>query len=72
MANNVNLDAHGQELMRQYRELRPALEQLATQAYDQLRQALDEQGIYVTAIEHRVKTERSLAGKLELKGNKDG
>ena len=70
MANNVNLDAHGQELMRQYRELRPALEQLATQAYDQLRQALDEQGIYVTAIEHRVKTERSLAGKLELKGAK--
>ena len=70
MANNVNLDAHGQELMRQYRELRPALEQLATQAYDQLRQALDEQGIYVTAIEHRVKAERSLAGKLELKGAK--
>ena len=70
MANNVNLDAHGQELMRQYLELRPALEQLATQAYDQLRQALDEQGIYVTAIEHRVKTERSLAGKLELKGAK--
>ena len=56
MANNVNLDAHGQELMRQYRELRPALEQLATQAYDQLRQALDEQGIYVTAIEHRIIT----------------
>ena len=70
MANNVNLDAHGQELMRQYRELRPTLKQLATQAYDELRQALDEQGIYVTAMEHRVKTERSLAGKLELKGAK--
>ncbi|MBP5770863.1 MAG: RelA/SpoT domain-containing protein [Bacteroidaceae bacterium] len=70
MANNVNLDAHGQELIRQYRELRPALKQLATQAYDELRQALDEQGIYVTAMEHRVKTEHSLAGKLELKGAK--
>ena len=70
MANNVNLDAHGQELMRQYRELRPTLKQLAAQAYDELRQALDEQGIYVTAMEHRVKTERSLAGKLELKGAK--
>ena len=72
MANNVNLDAHGQELIRQYRELRPTLKQLSTQAYDQLCQALDEQGIYVTAMEHRVKTERSLAGKLERKGDLEG
>lgn len=70
MSNNVNLDAHGQELMQQFRDLCPTLEQLATQAYDELRHALDEQGIYVTAIEQRVKTERSLAGKLELKGAK--
>ena len=66
----VNLDQHGKALLQQYRELRPTLEQLCQQAYDLLRQALAEQGIYVTAIEHRVKTEQSLAGKLELKGAK--
>ena len=67
---NVILDAHGESLMQQYRELRPTLDVLANRAYDLLHQALREQGIYVTAIEHRVKTEKSLAGKLELKGAK--
>ena len=56
--------------MKQFRELRPTLEQLAKDAYDLLSTKLREQGIYVTAIEYRVKTEKSLAGKLELKGAK--
>jgi ppGpp synthetase/RelA/SpoT-type nucleotidyltranferase len=66
----MNLDSHGEMLLGQFRELRPTLEQLAKEAYDLLQQALHEQGIYVTAIEYRVKTEKSLAGKLELKGAK--
>jgi len=70
MENNENLDAHGEALLQQYRELYPKLDDLAKEAYDQLRRALREQGIYVTAIEYRVKTEKSLAGKLELKGAK--
>ena len=70
MAKNIILDPHGEALLKQYRELRPTLEQLAKDAYDQLRRALHDQGIYVTAIEYRVKTEKSLAGKLELKGAK--
>jgi len=70
MGSNVILDAHGEALMQQYRELRPVLEQLAEEAYNLLRHALREQGIYVTAMEYRVKTEKSLAGKLELKGAK--
>ena len=70
MENNIKLDPHNEALLQQYRELRPSLEELAKEAYDLLRQALRDQGIYVTAIEHRVKTEKSLAGKLELKGAK--
>ena len=68
--DKVILDPHGEMLMQQYRDLVPTLEQLAKNAYDLLRRALREQGIYVTAFEYRVKTEQSLAGKLERKGAK--
>ena len=66
----VKLDTHGEMLLRQYRKLCPTLQQLADEASQQLRHALREQGIYITAMEHRVKTEKSLLGKLELKGAK--
>ena len=64
MGNQVTLDAHGEMLLQQFREQRPVLEQLGQDAYDLLKRALHEQGIYVTGIECRVKTEKSLAGKL--------
>ena len=70
MGTNVTLDAHSEELMQQYRQQLPTLEKLSEEAYNLMQDALHEQGIYVTAIEHRVKTEKSLAGKLELKGAK--
>jgi len=70
MGHQVNLDPHGEMLLQHYRQLLPTLEKLAKESYDILRHALRDQGIYVTAVEHRVKTERSLAGKLELKGAK--
>ncbi len=66
----VQLDPHSEMLMQQYHELLPTLEKLSKDAKDLLTQALNEAGIYVTAIECRVKTEHSLAGKLELKGGK--
>ena len=67
---SVKLDPHGEALLSQYRELHPTLEAIADKASDLLRRALGEQEIYVTAMEHRVKTEKSLTGKLELKGAK--
>ena len=70
MENNAKLDPHSEVMLQQYREMVPMLEKLAKEAYDLLRRALREKGIYVTAFEYRVKTEKSLAGKLELKGAK--
>ena len=70
MDRQISLDPHGEMLLQQYRELRPTLQKLSDEAYNLLLHALREQGIYITAMEHRVKTEKSLMGKLELKGPK--
>ena len=67
---NISLDPHGEMLLGQYRALLTTLHEIADKASGQLRHALREQGIYITAMESRVKTEKSLAGKLELKGAK--
>lgn len=64
------LDMHVEMLLGQYRERLPVYERMAQLAYEALRRALDAQHVNVTTIEHRVKTEASLAGKLELKGGK--
>ena len=70
VTTNIILDPHGEDLLQQFRELVPCLKRIEKLAYNKLKKALDDQGIYVTAIEHRVKTEQSLAGKLLLKGAK--
>lgn len=64
------LNPHGEALLQQFREQVPALELLSKTVYDQLRQVLHEQSVELSAIEYRVKTEQSLAGKLERKGDK--
>jgi len=67
---DYQLDIHGQMLMEQYYERRPLYDRVAQIANEALRRALDEQRVTVTTIECRVKSEKSLAGKLELKGAK--
>ena len=64
------LDLHGEMLMEQYHERIHVYERLSHLADEALRHALDTQHVKVTAMEHRIKTETSLAGKLELKGGK--
>ena len=65
-----NLDPHAQELLQQYRSLLPVYTKMAEVIPERLKGFFEEAGIIVAALEHRVKTENSLAGKLELKGGK--
>ena len=61
---------HTELLLEQFREQRPLLEKVEALAYKMLADAIRKQGVEISSIEHRVKTEQSLAGKLELKGDK--
>jgi ppGpp synthetase/RelA/SpoT-type nucleotidyltranferase len=65
-----HLDAHCQAILKEYRDNLPKFEKEAAEAFDKLKRTIDDAGILVAALEYRVKTEDSLAGKLELKGNK--
>ena len=64
------LDLHSQLILDEYRERLPQLEQFKEEVLQMLREAVNRNGLVVTAIEARVKTEESLAGKLALKGQK--
>lgn len=64
------LDLHCQMILEEYRESVPTLEKQRDEILRILKEAMDRNGIIVTTIEARVKTEESLAGKLVLKGAK--
>ena len=64
------LDPHTKELLAQYESLLPVYTQMERVIPERLHQIFDEAGIIVAALEHRIKTESSLAGKLKLKGGK--
>ena len=68
--NNTTLDPHTHELLEQYRQLLPIYEQMAELIPEKLKGFFAESGIIVAAVEHRVKKEDSLTGKLQLKGSK--
>ena len=64
------LDLHGQMLLEDYQAALPTLKKMLDQVLKAIRDALSHNGIIVTTVEGRVKTEDSLAGKLALKGGK--
>lgn len=66
----MRLDMHGEMILEEYRAKLPVFEQLKTVVLKRLRQCLDENNIIVSGLEARIKTEKSLEGKLELKGYK--
>lgn len=64
------MDLHCEMILEEYREAKPILECMLVEIPALLREALAKNGILVTAVDARIKTEESLRGKLELKGNK--
>lgn len=66
----MKLDMHCEMILDEYRDRLPLLDKMREVVLGILQRTLKENNMVVTAIEGRVKTEKSLAGKLELKGNK--
>ncbi len=64
------MDLHTEMLLEEYREAIPVFERMQKEVLATLRDALQRNGLIVTAIESRIKTEESLSGKLALKGTK--
>ena len=67
---DYRLPPRGVKIIQELREKRAAYERLMAFVKDVLTKSIKENNLYVNAIEARVKTEESLAGKLERKGNK--
>ncbi len=64
------MDQHIQSILDEYRRDLPLFQEAAGTITSQIRTTLAEAGIVVAAVESRVKSYDSLAGKLELKGHK--
>lgn len=70
MSQSTQLDPHCMAIMQEYRDRRPLFAEAELKIVALLRQSLKEAGIHLASIESRIKTEDSLEGKLERKGNK--
>ena len=67
---NPALSPTGQMLIEEYHERLPQFQQLKEHVYGVLTEVLQAQGVELNSMEARVKSEESLAGKLERKGDK--
>lgn len=65
-----HMDLHCEMIMDEYRQGRPQFDKILELVRGTLNGIIKEAGIYINAVEARVKEEKSLAGKLELKGYK--
>jgi len=65
-----NMDMHCEMIMEEFFDNQPTFEAIKKYTLDKIDNLLTENKILVTALEGRIKTEHSLAGKLELKGQK--
>ena len=67
---DYGLDLHGTMILEEYREMLPVFSRMKSIVLEQLDDCLQRAGLVVSGVEARVKQEASLAGKLELKGQK--
>lgn len=67
---DYGLDLHCRMILEEYRESLPVLERMKEVVLALIRKDIADKGLMVTATEARIKTEQSLAGKLERKGGK--
>ena len=70
MSVQRHLDPHCQAILQEYKDNLPRFREIETRVRNDIKRTLDDAGLLVAAIESRVKGYDSLAGKLELKGNK--
>ena len=66
----ITLDAHGEDLMNQFQANLPVFRRMESIICEKLNDVFRHQDIMLVGMEHRIKREDSLAGKLELKGAK--
>lgn len=69
-SSNYQLDFHCQEIIEQYQNMLKVYQKLAEVVPEIINNFFSEAGLLVASVEKRIKTEESLAGKLELKGAK--
>lgn len=67
---DCDLDPHCEAILKEYDSLFPFFSEMAPGLQERLRGFFADAGIVVAAVEQRVKTRKSLAGKLALKGAK--
>ena len=70
MRKERQLDAHSEAILEEYRENSPRFQEMELSIRHTLEKTFKQAGLLVAALESRVKSEDSLAGKLELKGGK--
>ena len=66
----MKLDMHCEMILDEYREKLPVFKKLKEVVMDLVRNCLNENNILVSGLDSRIKSEKSLTGKLELKGYK--
>ena len=67
---NYCLDSHCTIILEEYRRNLPVFEKMEQIVHKALQDSISANGIYINAIESRIKQEKSLAGKLARKGDK--